>query len=166
MPPRRCRGRSCSRRLASNLQQHGFVENFLGVVYYVAAGLARFDTTSHMLSILLVGAKNGLCGAYATTPVAGCSAHFGSAPAYTPASAPSSLTADASRRRVRARREQRCATDPRAGRLRPAGAPAQPSSAAAAPPSSAAPQPAPSGSSAAVQQTAHTLQNLVNYLLK
>ncbi len=76
-------------KLASNLQQHGFVENFFGVVYYVAAGLARFDTTSHMLSILLVGAKNGLCGAYSTTPVAGCSAHFGSAPAYTPASAPS-----------------------------------------------------------------------------
>ena len=45
----RCRARSCSPRCASNLQQHGFVENFLSVTYYIAASLARFDATSHLL---------------------------------------------------------------------------------------------------------------------
>jgi len=69
-------------RLAANLQQHGFVENFFSIAYYVAASLSRFDSTSHVLPLLLVGAKNGMCGNYATTPVAGCSAHYGRAPAY------------------------------------------------------------------------------------
>ena len=32
-------------RLVENLQQRGFMENFLGVVYYVQASLARFDST-------------------------------------------------------------------------------------------------------------------------
>jgi ABC-type transporter Mla subunit MlaD len=75
-------------RLVTNLQRHGFFENFLSVTYYIAASLARFDGTSHLLSILLVGAKNGACGNYATKPVAGCSAHFGSQPAYKPSSSP------------------------------------------------------------------------------
>lgn len=76
-------------RLASNLQRHGFVENFLGITYYIAASLARFDATSHMLSILLVGARNGTCGNYSTTPVPGCSAHYGTNPAYKPQKAAS-----------------------------------------------------------------------------
>ena len=70
--------------LAANLQQHGFVENFLSVTYYITAALARFDGNSHLLSILLIGPNNGLCGVFATTPVAGCSAHYGSQPAFKP----------------------------------------------------------------------------------
>ncbi len=74
-------------RLAENLQQHGFVENFLSITYYISSALARFDKTSHLLAILLVGAHNGACTPYATRPVAGCSAHYGQQPAYKPVSA-------------------------------------------------------------------------------
>lgn len=73
-------------RLSKNLQQHGFVENFLSVAYYVGASLARFDSTSHLLPLLLVAPDNGMCGNYATTPVPGCSAHYGAQPAYQPSS--------------------------------------------------------------------------------
>ncbi|MGE5617548.1 MAG: MlaD family protein [Candidatus Woesearchaeota archaeon] len=71
-------------RLYTNLQRHGFVENFYSVMYYIAASLARFDSTSHLLSLLLVAPQNGGCGQYATTPTPGCSAHYGSQPAYAP----------------------------------------------------------------------------------
>lgn len=71
-------------QLYQNLQQHGFAEYFLGVFYYVAASLARFDSTSHLLPILLVAPQNGECGNYATSPVPGCSAHYGSQPPYHP----------------------------------------------------------------------------------
>jgi len=74
--------------LYPNLQQHGFSESFLSVMYYIGASLARFDATSHMLPLLLVAPNNGACGNYATTPVAGCSAHYGSQPAYQPERAP------------------------------------------------------------------------------
>ena len=70
--------------LYPNLQRHGFIEEFLAVTYYVAASLARFDSTSHILPLLLVAPNNGACGNYAKSPVAGCSAHYGSQPAYTP----------------------------------------------------------------------------------
>jgi hypothetical protein len=74
-------------KLVENLQRHGFVENFLSVVYYIGASLSRYDSTSHLLSILLIGPDNGVCGNYATTPVAACSAHYGSQPGYTPVAA-------------------------------------------------------------------------------
>jgi virulence factor Mce-like protein len=74
-------------KLMSNLQQHGFIENFLSVAYHIAASLARFDGNSHLLSIYLVGPNNNLCSAYATKPVPGCSAHYGSQPPYKPVSA-------------------------------------------------------------------------------
>jgi phospholipid/cholesterol/gamma-HCH transport system substrate-binding protein len=73
-----------SGELYPNLQRHGFVEEFLSVAYYVAASLARFDSTSHILPLLVVAPDNGLCGNYATKPVSGCSAHYGSQPAYRP----------------------------------------------------------------------------------
>jgi ABC-type transporter Mla subunit MlaD len=79
-------GTLLSARLFSNLQQHGFVENFLSIFYYVQASLARFDGTSHLLSIMLVSPDNGQCGNYATKPVPACSAHYGKEPAYTPES--------------------------------------------------------------------------------
>ena len=47
-------------RLFSNLQRHGFVENFLSLFYYIDASLARFDSTSHLLSIRLMSPGNGL----------------------------------------------------------------------------------------------------------
>ncbi len=85
--------------LASNLQQHGFVENFLSITYYITAALSRFDVNSHLLSILLIGPNNGLCGVFATKPVAGCSAHYGSQPAFKPVKA----STDAPRRAPDAR---------------------------------------------------------------
>ncbi|MDQ6834840.1 MAG: MlaD family protein [Actinomycetota bacterium] len=75
-------GTLLSARLFANLERHGFAENFLSVAYYIGASLARFDATSHMLAILLVSPNNGACGNYATTPVPGCSAHYGSQPSY------------------------------------------------------------------------------------
>jgi ABC-type transporter Mla subunit MlaD len=71
-------------QLYKNLQRHGFVEYFLGVFYYVAASLSRFDATSHILPLLAVAPQNGSCGNFATTPTPGCSAHFGQQPAYHP----------------------------------------------------------------------------------
>jgi hypothetical protein len=71
-------------KVSSNLQQHGFIENFLTIAYHIAASLARFDGNSHLLSIFLVGPNNGLCSVYSTKPVPGCSAHYGSQPPYTP----------------------------------------------------------------------------------
>ncbi|MGH2870238.1 MAG: hypothetical protein ACRDNK_22040 [Solirubrobacteraceae bacterium] len=77
-------------RLFSNLQRHGFVENFLSVFYYIGASLARYDSTSHLLSILLLSPDNGVCGNYATTPVPACSAHYGTQPNFTPSAAAAS----------------------------------------------------------------------------
>lgn len=77
-----------SAKLYKNLQRHGFVEEFLSVAYYVATSLARFDSTSHLLPLLLIAPHNGACGRYATKPVAGCGAHYGSQPAYHPETGP------------------------------------------------------------------------------
>jgi len=71
-------------KLFTNLQRHGFSEAFLSVFYYVAASLARFDGTSHILPLFLLAPQNGSCGNYATKPVAGCSAHYGQQPGYQP----------------------------------------------------------------------------------
>jgi ABC-type transporter Mla subunit MlaD len=79
-------GTELTGRLFANLQQHGLVENLLSIFYYVASSLARFDQTSHLLSVLLIGPDNSLCGSYATTPTPACSAHYGSAPKFTPSS--------------------------------------------------------------------------------
>ncbi len=134
-------------KLSANLQRHGFVENFLGITYYIAASLARFDGTSHLLSLLLIGPDNGMCGNYATTPAPGCSAHYGQQPAYKPqhpasdrASAPPSHPASS-------------------GSSSPAGG----GSVAASAPSPRLPL---SGASNAVGQTSQNLQSLINYLVK
>ncbi|MHB8656366.1 MAG: MlaD family protein [Solirubrobacteraceae bacterium] len=146
-------------KLAVNLQRHGFVENFLSVPYYIAAALARFDVTSHMLALLLVGPHNGLCGSYATTPVPGCEAHYGSQPAYTPPSA-------------RRGSSQSSAATPGAAAGRRAGSPAAGSSGGqsgatgAANPVTATLSKLAANTSAAVGQSSQTLHNLVDYLLK
>ncbi len=138
-------------QLASNLQQHGFVENFLGVVYYVGAALARYDGTSHLLSLLLISPQNGQCSTFAATPVAGCSAHYGTQPAYRPTT-PVSQTA-----------RQPAAAPATRSDASPAG-PASPSAAPAASPSgsSAPPGASPGSGSGQTRQ----LQNLASYLLR
>ena len=84
-------------KLITNLQQAGFVENFLSTLYYIAAATAREDSTSHLLSLLLLGPGNGACALYATTPNPACSAHFaaqsGTTAARTPAAKPSTPAA-------------------------------------------------------------------------
>ena len=135
-------------KLSANLERRGFVENFLSVTYYIAASLARFDSTSHLLSILLIGPDNGMCGNYSTTPVAACSAHYGYQPAYKPTHAASDQAA--------ARGGTNAGTASRTGA--PAGLPATPNPPAPAASSTAA--------SAAVSQTSQNLRNLISYLLK
>jgi ABC-type transporter Mla subunit MlaD len=178
-------------QLASNLQQHGFVENFLSVTYYITAALSRFDSTSHLLSIFLIGPNNGLCGVFATQPVAGCSAHYGSQPAYKPVRVKASP--DTPRAAVKpsacggsgacgARGASRPTPSPHgasAGSTATTPAPAStttgPSSTAAAPSSSASAgggtttTSTPSGSSSSggsTQSASQSLQSLVQYLLK
>ncbi len=70
-----------SGRLFTSLQDSGFLENFLGIIYYVDASLARYDSNSHLLDISLLDIQNGKCSVYASKPVAGCGANYGSAPA-------------------------------------------------------------------------------------
>lgn len=70
-----------SGKLFTSLQHAGFLENFLGIVYYVGAGISRFDQTSHLLNFAIENIQNGACIQYATTPVPGCGANYGSAPA-------------------------------------------------------------------------------------
>ncbi len=77
-----------SAKLYRNLQRHGFVEEFLSVAYYIGTSLARFDSTSHLLPLLLMAPNSGKCGRYATKPVSGCGAHYGSRPAYHPDNGP------------------------------------------------------------------------------
>ncbi len=79
-------------QLYENLERHGFSEYFLSVLYYVATSLSRYDSTSHVLPLKLIAPKGGACGNYATKPVAGCSARYGSHPAYH-ADAPEGLQA-------------------------------------------------------------------------
>jgi virulence factor Mce-like protein len=163
-------------KLAKNLQQHGFVENFLSVTYYIAASLARFDKVSHMLAILLVGAHNGACTPYATKPVPGCSAHYGQQPAYKPVNAAARLTH---------KRASSCSTSQRlCARHASSAPPSSPASGSQSQPQAGTPsggsgtspgntaasgttttsQPPPAGNP--IQQTAQTLQSLVGYLLK
>lgn len=87
-----------SGQLFTSLQQSGFLENFLGVIYYVGAAISRFDATSHLLDFSILNVQNGACSAYATSPVAGCGANYGSAPASTSTSTNSSQQATSSSR--------------------------------------------------------------------
>ena len=166
-------------RLAKNLQQHGFVENFLSVTYYIASSLARFDKVSHLLAILLVGAHNGACTPYATKPVAGCSAHYGQQPAYTPARAAAARTPRRasncpSGQLLCARRVPGRQPSAPAATQSPQGSGGTPGSGSATSPSNgattsttgtASPPPSTTPTNP-VQQTAQTLQSLVGYLLK
>ncbi len=170
-------------QLASNLQQHGFVENFLSVTYYITAALSRFDTNSHLLSILLIGPNNGACGVFATKPVAGCSAHYGSQPAYTPvqpkASADNAPRARAGATTTKATpRGAACAGTASCTRgapqrqQRPQGATATPTAPSQTTSTQSTPTPAPTSGSGSppsggsTQSASQSLQSLVQYLLK
>jgi ABC-type transporter Mla subunit MlaD len=148
-------------RLFSNLQQHGFVENLVSLFYYIAASLSRYDSTSHLLSVLLTPGGGLQCGAYATTPVSGCSAHYGGAQAYTPSKASARF---AQRRHTRATGGSPAQTAP-SGPTGPAGSTTTTTSATPPPPTTssttttATPQQPTSG-------LTQTLQNLLNFLTK
>jgi ABC-type transporter Mla subunit MlaD len=117
-------------RLFRNLQRHGFTENFLSVVYYVGTMLARFDSISHLQPVFVFDPNNGACSSYATTPVPGCSAHYGSAPAYKPSSALA--------RRAAAGPAPAAPTTPAAAPAVPAASGSAAASAPASPPASSA----------------------------
>jgi virulence factor Mce-like protein len=162
-------------RVSSNLQRHGFMESFLSVMYGIATSLSRHDADSHLLSILLEGPGRGACGNYATTPVPGCSAHFGSQPAFTPSSR--STTSSTARQ---ARSSAGGASARSARHAKPSGGSPAPGSTPSTQGSSRSPQGStpsaqgstPSqgsssqGSSSQGSTSSQTLQNLVQYLLK
>jgi len=144
-----------SGKLFTSLQQAGFGENFLAIVYYVASSLARFDSVSHMLSFATVNLD--ACLAYAITPVAGCGANYGSSPAS------ASLLARGAHHSAAAAAKPTStanASTPGASTPNTSGAPPTQQQQASAPsqPAPQQPQPAPT--------TGNALQNLVNFLLR
>jgi hypothetical protein len=146
-----------SGRLFTSLQQSGFGENFLGIVYYVAAALSRFDSVSHILSFATV--NPGPCLSYATTPVSGCDTNYGSAPAT------ASLNRHAHRTAAAAPAKPKSATgtsSPSAGAGAPAGSQQAPASQSPAQQS----QPAAPQQQQPAPPTGNTLQNLINFLLR
>ncbi len=157
-------------RLSANLQQHGFVENFLSITYYIAASLSRFDSFSHLLPLLLVGADNGLCGSFATKPIAACSAHYGSQPAFTPVKATSANAAQAARRASSCPAQQRLCARGRPVQHRQPSASASPNAPAAGGAPSSGSSPSTSTTSTTSSTTtppvpsAQPLQSLFNYL--
>jgi ABC-type transporter Mla subunit MlaD len=142
-----------SGKLFTSLQQAGFGENFLGIVYYVASALARFDSVSHMLSFATVNL--GPCLSYATTPVAGCGANYGSSPA--PISFLSRRAHRTTATQVKPSGQARASTPTGGGaapaQQRQASAPSQPQSTPQQPQQPAPPQ-------------GNVLQNLINFLLR
>jgi hypothetical protein len=62
-----------TRDVTGSLKRTGGVERIQEFVWLAAAATARFDSTSHIVPSYQV---TGLCQQYATTPVAGCSAHW------------------------------------------------------------------------------------------
>ncbi len=60
-------------QLVSSLRDRGVVEGLQSFVYFAALTTARYDRFSHILPAHLIGTE---CSQYATTPTAGCDAHF------------------------------------------------------------------------------------------
>ncbi len=83
-------------RLYADLRQKGFVENMLSLFYYGAAASARFDKVSHIIPAHVLSAPD--CLNFATTPAAGCDAHYGNGAAPVTRKAPSSSTTQSSRK--------------------------------------------------------------------
>lgn len=141
-----------ARRLNESLRSTGAVEGLQGFVYFATVATARFDRFSHILPSYQIA---GSCQQYATTPTAGCSAHWAGGPlGGTPAGVlgkraarRTGSRAAARKRRAAARRAHR-----RPHASLPAALPASGQPAAPASPSA----PAPSVSD---------VQNLLDYLL-
>jgi hypothetical protein len=148
-----------SGRLFTSLQQAGFGENFLGIVYSVASSLARFDSVSHMLSFATVNL--GPCLNYATTPVAGCGANYGSSPATVSLLARRAHRATAGPGKPSS---QAPASTTSTGGAAPAQRQQQQQQQQQqAPPAS---QPAPQQPQQPAPPTGNVLQNLINFLLR
>jgi ABC-type transporter Mla subunit MlaD len=148
-------------RLFTNLQQHGFAEEFLSIFYYVGNSLSRFDSTSHLLPLYVIAPQNGACALFSTKPVPGCSAHYGDQPGYQPEQA------KAARERAVAPRSGNPSGPSRGG-----GQPATTPTAAGTPPASQPTTPAgplpslPSLPTGAPPQPTSVLQAIAKYLLK
>jgi ABC-type transporter Mla subunit MlaD len=163
-----------SGRLFTSLQHAGFLENFLGIIYYVGASVARFDQTSHLLDFAIENIQNGACTQYATTPVPGCGANYGSAPASAarPAATPGARAA-ASGTAVGARggasapgaatghAQQQSKAPPASPATSPAPSSQQPTGPSSQPPASA-----PSLGGGQSSSGTNSLLNLLNYLLR
>jgi ABC-type transporter Mla subunit MlaD len=102
-------------KLFKSLQRTGFAENLMSVFYYTTAGTARYDSISHILPAYLMNPNGGACGTFATTPVPGCSAHYGTGAVYTP-----------SKRAAKHDRRTRAANAPAPAAVAPAAAQAAP----------------------------------------
>ncbi len=176
-------------RLFTSLQQSGFIENFLGIVYYVGASIARYDVNSHLLDFTILNINNGACLAYAMTPVQGCGANYGSAPASAVRRASAGGRVRAGSRNAASRRSTSSATHATAPT---AGTPPHTQQQASAQQSATSQQPSnglagalqsilgagkstttsttstppPSSGGGTQQQSSNPLQNLLNYLLK
>jgi virulence factor Mce-like protein len=152
-----------SARIFTNLQQKGFVENFLGLVYYLTALTGRYDELGHLGVAFLIAPNNGLCDVLATTPVPGCSANYGPGTT-TPARAPQQTTTPA-----------KSTTPTQTPPSTTAGTPITPSTPAApttstpgtttATPSTPA-TPTTSTPNPVTSSVSHTLQGLLHYLFK
>jgi ABC-type transporter Mla subunit MlaD len=66
-----------ARQLNESLKTSGAVEGLQGFVYFASAATARFDRFSHILPSYQIA---GTCQVWATTPTAGCNAHFAGGP--------------------------------------------------------------------------------------
>jgi ABC-type transporter Mla subunit MlaD len=150
-----------SGRLFTSLQQAGFGENFLGIVYYVAAAVARYDSNSHLLAFALENINNGACLPYATTPVPGCGANYGSAPASAAVHRTARGSAPSAIAKALALATHASAPNGSTPHHHKSQATAPTAQAPAAP--SASPSTPATGSSSG--GTANALQNLINYLL-
>jgi ABC-type transporter Mla subunit MlaD len=149
-------------KLFTSLQQAGFGENFLGIVYYVTAAVSRYDSISHLLSLALENIQNGACLNYATTPVPGCSANYGGTPAAASRRGAHAAGA-AGRAHAGSTAQTPLATTGHATHASAPSAATTPRHQQGAPPSAAPSQPS-SGSSTPANPGG-ALQNLINYLL-
>ena len=111
-----------SRELNDSLKARGVPEGLLSFLYYGTAAVARFDRFSHILPSYQI---SGTCQQYATQPVAGCDAHFGSG---------GGARQKAERKKRRGKKQTRRQTQNAAP-----PAPSSPPSAPAAPPSAPLP---------------------------
>lgn len=152
-----------ARALNVSLQDRGGVEGLQEFSYYAAAATSRFDRVSHILPSYQIG---GTCNIYATTPTAGCSAHFKEGPLgneVPPAKASKRRAAEHRRGADRNRhRRHRAHRAPRADGGTPLSSPQPPRGAAPSIPGVPALPPAPSVPGG---DTTGGVRDILDYLL-